>query len=48
VVKDARAANAVAIASDVSTSSDLAILWQCGVKLVSGDFLQEAPRVIGV
>jgi EAL domain-containing protein (putative c-di-GMP-specific phosphodiesterase class I) len=48
VVHDARAIDAVTIASDVGNSSDLAVLWQCGVKLVSGDFLQDTPRVIGV
>jgi EAL domain-containing protein (putative c-di-GMP-specific phosphodiesterase class I) len=48
VVREARAVNALTIASDVSNSNDLAILWQCGVKLVSGDFLQSAPRVIGI
>jgi EAL domain-containing protein (putative c-di-GMP-specific phosphodiesterase class I) len=35
------------IASDVPTSGDLAMLWRVGVKLVSGDFIQETPRVIG-
>ena len=48
VVREARAIDALTIASDVSNSNDLAMLWQCGVKLVSGDFLQSAPRVIGV
>lgn len=35
------------IASDVATSADLATLWRGGVKLVSGQFIQETPRVIG-
>ena len=35
------------IADEVQDASDLAILWQCGVKLVTGDFLNEAPQVIG-
>lgn len=47
LVRDARSVNALSIASDVGDSTDLATLWQCGVKLVAGDFLQEAPRVIG-
>ena len=35
------------IADEVQDASDLAILWQCGVKLVTGDFLNEAPQVVG-
>ncbi len=34
------------IADEVQDASDLAVLWQCGVKLVTGDFLNEAPQVI--
>mgnify|MGYP001557626028 CR=1 FL=1 len=26
---------------------DLAVLWQCGVKLVTGDFLKEAQQFVG-
>jgi diguanylate cyclase (GGDEF)-like protein len=29
------------IAGDIQDAADLAVLWQCGVKLVSGDFLNE-------
>jgi EAL domain-containing protein (putative c-di-GMP-specific phosphodiesterase class I) len=35
------------IADEVRDASDLAVLWQCGVKLVTGDFLNEAPQVVG-
>jgi len=35
------------IADEVQDASDLAVLWQCGVKLVTGDFLNEAPQVVG-
>ncbi len=35
------------IADEVQDSADLAVLWQCGVKLVTGDFLNEAPQVVG-
>jgi diguanylate cyclase (GGDEF)-like protein len=35
------------ISDEVQDASDLAILWQCGVKLVTGDFLNEAPQVVG-
>ncbi len=34
------------IADEVKDASDLAVLWQCGVKLVTGDFLNEASQVI--
>jgi EAL domain-containing protein (putative c-di-GMP-specific phosphodiesterase class I)/PleD family two-component response regulator len=32
------------IADNIQDSADLAVLWQCGVKLVSGDFLNETPQ----
>jgi len=35
------------IADEVQDAADLAVLWQCGVKLVTGDFLNEAPQVVG-
>ena len=35
------------IADEVQDAGDLAVLWQCGVKLVTGDFLNEAPQVVG-
>lgn len=35
------------MADNVKDSSDMASLWQCGVKLVSGAFLQSAPRASG-
>jgi len=47
VVRAAEAVQTLTVASDVSSSSDLAMLWRGGVKLVSGDFIQETPRVIG-
>ncbi len=47
VIKAAEPLQVLTIASDVPTSSDLATLWRGGVKLVSGDFIQETPRVIG-
>jgi EAL domain-containing protein (putative c-di-GMP-specific phosphodiesterase class I) len=39
--------NIIIVADEVQDASDLAILWQCGVKLVTGDFLNEAPQVVG-
>jgi len=35
------------VADEVKDASDMAVLWQCGVKLVTGDFLNEAPQVVG-
>lgn len=45
VVKAAQETGAVVIAEDIRNSADLASLWQCGVKLVSGNFLKEAHQV---
>ncbi len=39
--------NIIIIADEVQDATDLALLWQCGVKLVTGDFLNEAPQVVG-
>jgi len=47
VVKGTEAHEITIIADEVQDASDLAILWQCGVKLVTGDFLNEAPQVVG-
>ena len=47
VVKAVEARNMTIIADEVEDASDLAVLWQCGVKLVTGDFLNEAPQVVG-
>jgi EAL domain-containing protein (putative c-di-GMP-specific phosphodiesterase class I) len=47
IIRHSEAMQVLAIASEVPTSGDLAMLWRVGVKLVSGDFIQETPRVIG-
>jgi EAL domain-containing protein (putative c-di-GMP-specific phosphodiesterase class I) len=47
VVKGIENRNITIIADEVQDAADLAILWQCGVKLVTGDFLNEAPQVVG-
>jgi diguanylate cyclase (GGDEF)-like protein len=47
VVETADQYDAAVIADNVSDASDLAVLWQCGVKLVSGAFLQESSQVVG-
>jgi EAL domain-containing protein (putative c-di-GMP-specific phosphodiesterase class I) len=35
------------IADEVSDTSSLAVLWQCGVKLIAGAFLKESSQVVG-
>ena len=35
------------VADEVQDTTDLASLWQCGIRLVTGDFLNEAPQVVG-
>ena len=47
VVRAVETRNQTIIADEVRDASDLALLWQCGVKLVTGDFLNEAPQVVG-
>ena len=47
VVKSVETRNITIVADEVQDASDLAVLWQCGVKLVTGDFLNEAPQVVG-
>jgi EAL domain-containing protein (putative c-di-GMP-specific phosphodiesterase class I) len=47
VVRALEARDITVIADEVKDASDLAVLWQCGVKLVTGDFLNEAPQVVG-
>ena len=47
VVSVAERANAAVIADEVRNTADMAALWQCGVKLVAGDFLNETPQVVG-
>jgi len=47
VVRAVEAQNITIVADEVQDASDLAVLWQCGVKLVTGDFLNEAPQVVG-
>ena len=46
IVHQADHHGACVIADDVADTSSLAVLWQCGVKLISGAFLQESSQVI--
>jgi diguanylate cyclase (GGDEF)-like protein len=47
VVSETEPADIAVIADEVQDAADLAVLWQCGVKLVAGEFLKEAPQVVG-
>ena len=47
VVRSVEQRELTIVADEVENASDLAVLWQCGVKLVTGDFLNEAPQVVG-
>jgi diguanylate cyclase (GGDEF)-like protein/PAS domain S-box-containing protein len=35
------------IADEVADTPSLAILWQCGIKLIAGSFLKESSQVVG-
>jgi EAL domain-containing protein (putative c-di-GMP-specific phosphodiesterase class I) len=35
------------IADEVADTPSLAILWQCGIKLIAGSFLKENSQVVG-
>ncbi|GEM_PF-1073163 len=47
VVSEAAKHSCAVYVNNVRSSSDLALLWQCGVKLVAGDFLEGKSKVIG-
>jgi diguanylate cyclase (GGDEF)-like protein len=47
VVKTANAAGAEVMVDEIRDASHLAALWQSGIKLVAGEFLQEASQVVG-
>lgn len=46
IVEAADAVNVEVIADEVADTSSLAVLWQCGVKLIAGAFLSESSQVI--
>jgi EAL domain-containing protein (putative c-di-GMP-specific phosphodiesterase class I) len=46
IVDAAELRGASVIAEEVEDTSSLAVLWQCGVKLISGAFLNESSQVI--
>jgi diguanylate cyclase (GGDEF)-like protein len=46
IVDSAESHQVCVIAEEVADTSSLAVLWQCGVKLISGAFLKEPSQVI--
>jgi diguanylate cyclase (GGDEF)-like protein len=46
IVEAADPAGVSVIADEVADTSSLAVLWQCGVKLIAGAFLKEPSQVI--
>jgi diguanylate cyclase (GGDEF)-like protein/PAS domain S-box-containing protein len=46
IVEAAEANKVAVIAEEVADTSSLAVLWQCGVKLISGAFLKESTQVL--
>ena len=46
IVETAEPHHVAVIADEVADTSSLAVLWQCGVKLISGAFLKESSQVI--
>ena len=45
IVEAAEPHDVAVIADEVSDTSSLAVLWQCGVKLIAGAFLRESSKV---
>jgi diguanylate cyclase (GGDEF)-like protein len=46
IVEAAEAHGVAVIADEVTNTSSLAVLWQCGVKLIAGAFLRETTQVL--
>lgn len=47
IIEAAEAKGVCVIADEVSDTSSLAILWQCGIKLITGPFHKEKSQVVG-
>ena len=45
IVEAAEPQGVAVIADEVPDTSSLAVLWQCGVKLIAGSFVQETTQV---
>ena len=46
IVEAAEPHEVIVIADEVEDTSSLAVLWQCGVKLIAGAFLKESSQVL--
>ena len=46
IVEAAEPQDVLVIADEVADTSSLAVLWQCGVKLIAGTFLKESSQVL--
>ena len=46
IVEAANETDSIVIADEISDTSNLAILWQCGVKMIAGAFLKESSQVV--
>jgi len=46
IVEAAEAHDVLVIADEIEDTSSLAVLWQCGVKLIAGAFLRESSQVL--
>jgi len=46
IVEAAEKRNVSVIADEVTDTSSLAVLWQCGIKLIAGTFLKETTQVL--
>jgi diguanylate cyclase (GGDEF)-like protein len=46
IVEAAESNGVAVIADEVADTSSLAVLWQCGVKLITGAFLKESSQVL--
>jgi len=46
IVEAAEPHGVAVIADEVSDTSCLAVLWQCGVKLITGTFVKESTQVL--
>jgi diguanylate cyclase (GGDEF)-like protein len=46
IVEVAEKSGVIVIADEVADTSSLAVLWQCGVKLIAGAFLSESSQIL--
>jgi EAL domain-containing protein (putative c-di-GMP-specific phosphodiesterase class I) len=46
IVEAAEKCGVAVIADEVSDTASLAVLWQCGIKLIAGTFLRESSQVL--